>query len=136
MMAFFLNGLGAVGYLFILLTALIYAVSLYILPAALLVMGNTGQIGAALNPGKALSIVKRGGKPYQMLALVFVAAGFACMLVTLIALFVVDIPIAGFAIAGLLMAAVFSYGHFIWFHVLGRFSRENPNLLNSQPVPA
>ncbi len=136
MMAFFLNGLAVVGYVFILLTVLVYGASLFILPAALLVMGNSGQIGAALNPGKALSIAKNGGKPYQMLALVFAAAGLACMLVTLLAVFVADIPIAGFVIAGLLMAAVFSYGHFIWFHVLGRFSRENPKLLAAQVVPA
>lgn len=136
MMAFFLNDFAILGYVFMLLTVLIYAASLFILPAALLVMGNTGEIGAALNPGKALSIVKSGGQPYQMLAVVFVAAGLACMLVTLLAVFVVDIPIAGFIIAGLLMAVVFSYGHFIWFHVLGRFSRENPKLMGAQGVPA
>ncbi len=136
MMAFFLNDLAILGYVFMLLTLLVYAASLFILPAALLVMGNTGDIGVALNPGKALSIAKGGGQPYQMLAAVSVAAGFACMLVTLLAVFVVDIPIAGFVIAGLLMAAVFSYGHFIWFHVLGRFSRENPKLMGANAVPA
>ncbi|MBI5251728.1 MAG: DUF4013 domain-containing protein, partial [Desulfomonile tiedjei] len=136
MMASFLNDLAIAGYAFILLTLLVYAASLFILPAALLVLGNTGQVGAALNPGKALSIAKSGARPYQMLALVFVAAGFACMLVTLLAVFVVDIPIAGFVVAGLLMAIVFSYGHFIWFHVLGLFSRENPKLSGAQSVPA
>jgi hypothetical protein len=136
MMAFFLNDLAILGYVFMLLTVLVYAASLFVLPAALLVMGNTEEIGDALNPGKALSIVKSGGQPYQMLAVVSLAAGIACMLVTLLAVFLVDIPIAGFIIAGVLMAAVFSYGHFIWFHVLGRFSRENPNLMGANAVPA
>lgn len=136
MMAFFLNDLAILGYIFILLTVLVYAASLFILPAALLIIGNTGEIGSALNPGKALSIAKRGEKPYKILALIFVAAGFVCMLVTLLAVFVVEIPIAGFVISGLLMAAAFSYGHFIWFHVLGLFSRENAKLLNVQAVTA
>ncbi len=56
MMAFFLNDFAILGYVFMLLTVLVYAGSLFVLPSALLVMGNTGEIGAALNPGKALSL--------------------------------------------------------------------------------
>ncbi len=80
--------------------------------------------------------MKSGGQPYQMLAVVFVAAGFACMLVTLLAVFVGRYTDCGVYHRRFVMAVVFSYGHFIWFHVLGRFSRENPKLMGAKGVPA
>ena len=51
------------------------------------------------------------------------------MIVVLLAVFLVDIPLAGFVVAGLLMGVVLTYVNFIWFHVLGRFSRENHRLM-------
>lgn len=50
------------------------------------------------------------------------------MLTAVAAMFLVDVPDIGFLVAGLAMALVLSYGHFVWFHVLGRFAGENGQL--------
>jgi hypothetical protein len=52
-----------------------------------------------------------------------------CMIAAFSGVFLVEIPVAGFVVAGLVMALLLSYGHFIWFHVLGRFSSENMQLM-------
>lgn len=125
MIMFFLNGMTALGYVFLLLTLVVYAGSLFTAPAALaLLMGKDG-LGAALNPGNAIKVIKEGGTPYMTLAKVSLGLGMAFMAITVLSVFLVDIPIAGFILAGLLMAAGFSYGHFVWFHAVGRFSGEN-----------
>lgn len=129
---FFLNTMAEIGYAFIALTVLFYVASLYVVPASLLILENSGNLSAALNPMKILSVTVKGGKAYLMLAVVSIAAGLACMGITILAVFLTDIPAAGFLVAGLLMALVLSYAHFIWFHVLGRFSMENKQLVGGQ----
>jgi hypothetical protein len=118
----------ALGYVFMALTVLIYAGSLFLAPAALVIFEKSDKLGTALNPGTVIKIVKQGGKPYVVLSAFSIAAGLAVMLVTIVAVFLSDIPDAGFLVAGFVMALVLSYGHFLWFHVLGRFSGENAKL--------
>jgi predicted RNA-binding Zn-ribbon protein involved in translation (DUF1610 family) len=130
MIAFYLNGLAMLGHVFMLLTVAVFAVSMFVVPASLVILGKSRSVGSALNPGLIVKVIKGGGTPYRMLVAVSAAAGLACMIVTIMDVFLTDIPLAGFIVAGLLSAIVFSYGHFIWFHVLGRFSRENPALVN------
>ncbi len=132
MIFFFLNSMAELGYAFIGLTVIFYVASLYFVPASLLIVEHSGNLGAALNPMKILAVIRKGGKPYRMLAAVSIAAGLACMAITILAVFLTDIPAAGFVVAGLLMALVLSYAHFIWFHVLGRFSSENKQLLGGR----
>jgi len=129
---FFLNSMAELGYAFIGLTVIFYLASLYFVPGSLLILEHSGNLGAALNPMKILAIIRKGGKAYRMLAAVSIAAGLACMAITIVAVFLTDIPAAGFVVAGLLMALVLSYAHFIWFHVLGRFSMENKQLLGGR----
>lgn len=132
MIFFFLNSMAELGYAFIGLTVVFYVASLYFVPGSLLILEHSGNLGAALNPMKILSMIRKGGKAYRMLAVVSIVAGLACMAITILAVFLTDIPDAGFVVAGLLMALVLSYAHFIWFHVLGRFSTENKQLLGGQ----
>ncbi len=136
MVAFFLNDMALLGYLSFVVLVLVYSGTLLIVPAALLELGNSKQLVAALNPMKAITLIKKSGKPYQTIALVSLAAGLACMIASLVAVFLTDVPVAGFLVAGLIMAAVFSYGHFIWFHVLGRFLKENSKMLVGTPASA
>jgi Protein of unknown function (DUF4013) len=128
MIACFLNSQQLIGYILMALTVIVYAASLFMVPAALVVLGGSQNLTAAFNPGKIMAIVKKGGQPYRMLALVSLAAGLICMAVVVLAVFLVDIPDVGFLVSGLIMALVLSYGHFVWFHVLGRFVRENGQL--------
>ena len=128
MIAFFLNGMDLLGYVFMALTVLVYLGSLFVVPAGLVAFGVSHSLGVALDPRRWLALIKEGSKAYQMLAVTFVAAGFVCMVDVLLAVFLVDIPLAGFVVAGLLMALILSYVNFIWFHVLGRFSAENRKL--------
>lgn len=134
MIMFFLNSVNMLGYLFMILTVVVFAASLVVIPAGLVVLGTTERLGAALNPAGAIGIIKKGGRPYLMLVGFSLAAGMACMLVSVLSVFLVEIPVAGFLLAGLIMALVLSYGHFVWFHVVGRFSGQNRNLI-SQTVP-
>lgn len=135
MIAFFLNSMLVPGYVFIALTVLVFAISMFLVPAALVILGTSHRIGVALNPSRIMAVVKRGGQPYRMLAAFSVAIGLACMTATIAAVLLTDIPGAGFVMAGIVMALVLSYAHFLWFHVLGRFSTEN-RLLMSQVLVA
>lgn len=128
--ALYLNYMAALGHLFLLLTMVVFLGSMFIAPAALVLYGASGNLGIALNPGKILGVIKKGGKAYTMLAMFSVAVGFVCMLMTIANVFLTDIPLFGFVVAGFLSAIVFSYGHFVWFHVLGRFTGENSDVTN------
>ncbi|MCA1959610.1 MAG: DUF4013 domain-containing protein [Desulfomonile sp.] len=132
----FLNGMALVGYVFMLLTVAVYAASLFVAPAALTTLTTSGNLGRALSPGVVIGLIKKGGKAYRDLALLSVAAGMLCMVATLLAVFLIDIPIAGFLVAALLMGGVFSYGHFLWFHLVGRFSAAHKGLTAPAASPA
>jgi hypothetical protein len=119
------------GYVSIALVVVVFSASLFVVPAALSIFGISGDLRAALNPSRILNVIKGGGRSYLMLVAFSIAAGMACMVVTIISVFLVEIPIVGIVTAGLIMALVFSYGHFIWFHVVGRFSRENESLTSA-----
>ncbi len=124
MIAGFLNGVQIVGYLFMILLPLLFAASMFIVPASLLVLDSTKALGATFSPGRWISLMKSGGESYRMVGLVSVAAGMAIFVIILAAVFLTDIPVAGFIVAGLLMGVVLAYGHFVLFHVLGRFRGE------------
>jgi predicted RNA-binding Zn-ribbon protein involved in translation (DUF1610 family) len=128
MIAAFLNAMPALGYACIAAIVVVYAVTLFVVPAALVIFEKSRKLAPALNPGKFLQVVKRGGQPYRVLSLISIIAGLAMMLATIGAVFLVDIPDAGFLVAGFVMALVLSYGHFLWFHAIGRFSGENEKL--------
>ena len=128
MIACFLNSAPFVGYILMALIVLVYAASLCMVPAALVVLGSSQEVGTAFSPSKIIALVKMGGQSYRMLALVSLAAGLICMLTVVLAMFLVEIPDVGFLVSGLVMALVLSYGHFVWFHVLGRFAGENGKL--------
>lgn len=130
MIAFFLRGSPELGYLFLGLTIIIFAVTMFVVPAALAILGASKKLGAALSPSKIISVVTKGGKSYLMLGAFSVAIGLCCMIATVMGVFLVDIPAAGFVLAGLVMALLISYAHFVWFHVLGRFSTENRPLMS------
>ena len=126
--AFFLNDEQVLGLLVLVLTLIVFTASLFVVPAGLVVLAGTGNTGWAVNPSRVMGIVKHGGRPYLTLAAVSVAAGLACMAAAMLSVFLADIPLAGFLVGGLLMAIVFSYGHFIWFHLVGRYAGENRGL--------
>jgi hypothetical protein len=127
---FFLNYMSMLGYLFMLLSMVVFLGSMFVAPASLALYGASGSLGIALNPSRVMGLIKKGGKAYSMLALISVGIGFLCMVMMIANLFLTDLPAIGFLVAGLLSALVFSYGHFIWFHVLGRFTGENPDVTN------
>jgi len=129
MIAFFLNAMVLLGYVFMGMTVAVYAVSLLAVPAGLMALASSGKLGAALNPVKAIKLMKNGGKAYWMLTAISVGVGLVCMIAAFSGVFLVEIPVAGFVVAGLVMALLLSYGHFVWFHVMGRFSSENPALM-------
>ncbi len=135
MITCFLNSEQLVRYVLMGLTLLVYAASLFMVPAALVVLGRSQQVKTAFSPGKIMALVKMGGQPYRMLALVSLATGLICMLAVFLAMFLVEIPDVGFLVSGLVMALVLSYGHFVWFHVLGRFSGENGKLTSQILAP-
>jgi predicted RNA-binding Zn-ribbon protein involved in translation (DUF1610 family) len=128
MIACFLNSAPLVGYILMALIVLVYAASLFLVPAALVVLGSSQNVATAFSPGKIIALVKMGGQSYRALALVSLAAGLICMLTVVLAMFLAEIPDVGFLVSGLVMALVLSYGHFVWFHVLGRFAGENGKL--------
>lgn len=136
MIAGFLNGMTLVGYAFMLLTVLVFAGSMLVAPAALVNLAASRSLGRALNPGAAVGLVRKGGSAYRNLAVISLTAGIACMMVTLLGVFLVDIPIAGFLVAALLMGGVFSYGHFLWFYLVGRFSAAHKGLAAPAASPA
>jgi hypothetical protein len=119
-----------IGYVFMLIAVAIYAATLFIVPAGLVILAKTESLGSALSPPRLLTLIKRGDKPYLMLAVISVVIGLVCMLVVLSALFLVELSNMAFAVVGLLMAVAFTYMHFIWFHVLGRYAGENSKLVN------
>ncbi|HMK34703.1 MAG TPA: DUF4013 domain-containing protein [Desulfomonilaceae bacterium] len=125
MIASVLNGMPEFGYVFLALAVVLYAASLVVVPAALVILDTSQTLGAALNPGKVLKIIRNGGRFYLTLSAISLAAGLVIMLMTVAAVFLVDVAAPGFLIAGLGLALVLSYGHFVWFHVIGRFSGEN-----------
>jgi len=136
MIAFFLNSRPGLGYVFLVLTVLIFAGSLLVVPAALVALVTTRNIGPALKPGNLVQSIRTWGHSYQMLALASVAIGLACMFAVIGAVFLAEIPLAGFAVAGLVMAVVLSYGHFVWFCALGRFTRDTKPRTSHAPATA
>jgi predicted RNA-binding Zn-ribbon protein involved in translation (DUF1610 family) len=123
--AFFLNSLEILGYVFIVLTVLVYAGSLLAVPAGLVVLASSRNLGAALHPSRIVAVIKNGGQSYRMLTALSIGVGLVCMIAALSGVFLVDIPLAGFVVAGLVMALLLSYGNFVWFHGIGRFCQEN-----------
>lgn len=129
MIGCFLNEFTVFGYVFMALSIVVFVISLFIAPAAL-VLEDAGQgFSTALNPVKLLRLITRGSLAYRMLALASMGGGVVCMVAVLLAVFLVDIPLAGFVVAGLVMGLVLSYVNLIWFQILGRFSRENRRLV-------
>jgi hypothetical protein len=129
MIACFLNGMTLFGYLAIVLTILVFMASLFVAPAALILQDAGQGFGSALSPAKVMRLIARGKTSYKMLALTSIGGGLACMVVVLLAVFLVDIPVAGFVVAGVVMGLVLTYFNLIWFRVLGRFSRENSRIV-------
>ncbi len=128
MITFFLNDMEMVGYIFLVITIAVYAASLFVVPAGLVILEKTRSVGSTLSPSRLLALIKRGDKPYLMLAGLSILIGLVCLLVAFAALFLVEFNEFAFIAVGLLMAAVFTYVHFVWFHILGRYTRENPQI--------
>jgi hypothetical protein len=128
MITCFLNDMDLFGYLSLAATVVVFAGSLFVTPAALVIQDTRRSLAASLHPANILKLIREGRTAYKMLAVTSIAAGLLSMVVVLLAVFLVDIPLAGFVVSGLLMALVLSYANFVWFHVLGRFSRENSAL--------
>lgn len=125
----FRNGEDTIGYTLIGVTMLAFAGTLLLIPACLINLRVSGSMGAALSPGRALFVIKKGGRPYLMLAAVSIMIGLLCMAATYGGFFLSVAVDFGFIISGLLMAAVLSFAHFFWFHVLGLFTGENKKVL-------
>lgn len=68
--ACFLNSEPLVGYILMALGILVYVASLFVVPASLVVLGSSQKIGTAFSPGKIVALIKGGGRPYRMLAVV------------------------------------------------------------------
>jgi hypothetical protein len=134
MVAFFLGNDALIGWIALILTILLFAGSMFLVPGSLVILEQTGNIGAALNPANAIAFLQKSGRPYLMLSAVSVAMGFAGMLAVLASVFVTDIDF-GFIIAGLLMGLVLTYGHFVWFHVIGRYTGENAGTIQAVVAP-
>ncbi len=131
---FFLNAMPALGYLFIALTILVFLASLCVVSPAVAILAAAHEIGRALNPSQIIGIIQKGGVSYRMLAVASIVLGLVGLLVVVLAVFLVEIPMAGFAVAGIVMAMGLSYCFFVWFHVLGRFSAENRQLTGKVPA--
>lgn len=125
----FRNGEDTIGYALIGATVLAFAGTLLLIPACLINLCLSGSMGAALSPGRALFVIKTGRRPYLMLAAVSIVIGLVCMAVTYGGFFLSIAVDFGFVVSGLLMAAVLSYAHFLWFHLLGLFAGENRKML-------
>jgi hypothetical protein len=135
MIAFFLNGMEMLGYVFLLFTLVIYGVSLLLVSAGLIILRQSQHLGKALNPSKIIALAL-SGKSYTRLASVSITIGLVCMLAVLAAVFIVDLLPMGFLFAALIMGLVLSYGHFVWFHLLGEYSKENNAVTRQVPAPA
>jgi predicted RNA-binding Zn-ribbon protein involved in translation (DUF1610 family) len=127
---FFLTAMPLYGWICLALVVVFYAASLFLIPASLTVLGISGRLGLAMHPLSLVAILRYGGRPYFTLVGFSRVAGMLCFLVTLLSVFLVDVKPVGFALGGLVMAIVFSYGHFLWFHILGRYSGENGAHIN------
>jgi len=130
---FFLNKDETIGYAFVALGLILYVGSLFTIPAGVVIVSGTGSIGSALNLGKVLGLITKGGKAYLMLAVFSLVVGLICLAITCVGVMLLtDVIPVGFVVSGLLMAIILSYAHFVWFHVLGRFSAENKKLLTAK----
>jgi len=125
----FRNGEDAIGYALMGATVLAFAGTLILIPSCLINLRLSRSMGAALSLGRALFVIKKGGRPYLMLAAVSITIGLVCMVATYGGFFLSIAIDFGFVVSGLLMAAVLSYVHFLWFHVLGLFTGENKKVL-------
>ncbi len=126
----FLNQDATLGYALVALCFVLYFGSIFAVPAGLVIVGGTGSIGSALNPGIVLGIITKGGRSYFMLAVFSMLVSLICLAITFVGvMFLTNVMPAGLVVSGLLMAIILSYAHFVWFHVLGRFSAENKKLL-------
>jgi hypothetical protein len=135
MVASFLGNDALIGYIAMGLMILLFAGSMFLVPGSLVILEQTGNIGSALNPANAVALLRKSGRPYLMLSAVSVGIGMLGMLAVLAAVFITDIDF-GFIIAGLLMGLVLTYGHFVWFHVIGRYTGENAGIIQAAPAPA
>jgi hypothetical protein len=135
MIAFFLNGMETLGYVFLLLTLVIYSVSLLLVSPGLIILRQSQNLGEALNPSKMIAVAL-SGESYMRLASISLAVGLICMLAVLAAVFIVDLLPVGFLFAALIMGLVLSYGHLIWFHLLGEYSKENSAVKQLVSAPA
>ena len=126
----YLNGFSVIGFIAMSLVPVLFAVSLCFVPGGLIRYYATQRVGAAINPAKLIGLVTSGGKPYAALMLFSIVLGLVCMKITIISVFLNELPGLGFIIAGLLMAVVLTPAHFVWFHIMGRFIKENKQLLN------
>ncbi|MEW6348901.1 MAG: DUF4013 domain-containing protein [Thermodesulfobacteriota bacterium] len=129
MITCFLNGMSLLGYIFLAVTVLVYAGSLFLVPAGLALAEISGNLGVAINPSKPVALIKKAGSSYMQVAGASVAIGLVLMVTAILGILLSDIPGVGFVVVGLLMGAVFSYGHFVWFHVLGLFSRAGARMV-------
>ena len=128
MIAGYVNGFNLIGFLSMVLIPVVFLISLCFVPGSLIRHYSNQSIGSAINPPKLISLVFTGGKPYGAIMLLSIILGLLCMMITLLSVFLTDLPGLGFIIAGLAMAAVFSLAHFIWFHAMGRLIQENKKL--------
>jgi hypothetical protein len=135
MIYFFLNAETSLGYVFMMLVILLFAVSTFIIPAALSILVVSGSVPDAINPGAIIGRIRTSGSSYFTLAAISFAVGALCLLVTIAGVFLTDIPLAGFVLAGLIMGVVLSYGHFVWFHAVGRFTGEKEGQFIPSPSP-
>ncbi len=136
MIAFFVNDMELLGYIFIALTIAVYVVSLYLASAGLLILGKSQQLAQALNPSMAFGVAAKGGETYIGLGFAVIIIGIICMLSVLAAVFVTDVLPLGFLFAALIMTLVLSYGNFMWFHLLGVHLKMNVIGVNQIPTPA
>lgn len=135
MIAFFLNGMEMLGYVFLLFTPVIYGVSLLLVSPGLIILRQSQNVGEALNPSRVIAVALSGDS-YMRLASVSIMMGLICMLAVLAAVFIVDLLPLGFLFAALIMGLVLSYVHFIWFHFLGGYSKGNSAVTRQVPAPA
>lgn len=132
----FLNEAAILGYIFMMLVIVVFALSMLVVPASFSILFVSGHLMAALGPGEIISTIKNSGRPYFTLAAISLAMGALCLLVTVAGVFLTDIPLVGFVVAGLIMGVVLSYGHFVWFHAVGRFTGEREGLFIPSASPA
>ncbi|MGO9121641.1 MAG: DUF4013 domain-containing protein [Desulfomonilaceae bacterium] len=136
MIAFFLNDMELLGYVFIAVTIVVYVMSLYLASAGLLILGKSQQLGQALNPSIIIDAAAKSGGAYIGLGFAIIIIGIVCMLSVLASVFVTDLLPLGSVFASLIMTLVLSYGNFMWFHLLGIYLKMNVIGANQIPTPA